>query len=286
MRKNYSPIGAFAFLTLSFTSGARVIEAQQARAAIVESLDARVPVAPTVSRISGRDVLVYELHLTNTRSDTVRLRRVRVFDAGPDARLLSDLSDSSLAQHVQALQRGPSRDLTTTLAPGITRVFHAWIALPANGRSGDGIIVSTVDDSPDRDDSKPRVRLAIAQTSGNHLVPSLGSSRYAFYEHLVSHTLRVHAGQRVKTGEALARLGASGSTSIGPHLHFHVADSSATLGAEGMPLAFHSFLELGTFANINGAVSGSRWTPTTSPSGRGMSRRGEFPAPNSVIIFP
>ena len=37
-------------------------------------------------------------------------------------------------------------------------------------------------------------------------------------------------GQRVRRGDVIAKLGSSGSTSIGPHLHFHVADANSDAG--------------------------------------------------------
>jgi murein DD-endopeptidase MepM/ murein hydrolase activator NlpD len=46
--------------------------------------------------------------------------------------------------------------------------------------------------------------------------------------------LRVKAGERVRRGQILARIGNSGD-STGPHLHFQVSTESQPLAAEGLP---------------------------------------------------
>jgi murein DD-endopeptidase MepM/ murein hydrolase activator NlpD len=119
--------------------------------------------------------------------------------------------------------------------------------------------------------------------SGNYVALELGSGRFAFYEHLQRGSLSVRVGDHVKRGQVLARLGNSGSSSIGPHLHFHVADTSATLGAEGVPFVFRDFELLGAFASTDALGAGERWQPAApSPSNP---RRQERPGPNAVVRF-
>ncbi len=52
----------------------------------------------------------------------------------------------------------------------------------------------------------------------------------------------------------IAKLGSSGSTSIGPHLHFHVADASSLLAAEGMPFVFRQFTAIRRIRVDSGAA--------------------------------
>ena len=142
----------------------------------------------------------------------------------------------------------------------------------------DGTIAAAVDDTSDQTPQPVPAESA----SGNYVALDVGGGRFAFYEHLQQGSIVVKAGQRVSSGDVIAKLGSSGSTSIGPHLHFHVADGSSLLGAEGIPFVFKLFTALGEFASIQALQSGERWIPAGSARGVTQSR----PSPNSVISFP
>lgn len=90
-------------------------------------------------------------------------------------------------------------------------------------------------------------------------------------------------GDRVRAGDVLALLGNSGSSSSGPHLHFHLADAGSELAAEGLPYAFASFEVVGAFENVSAFTSGERWTDV--PAGGEGQRQHELPMPNAVIVF-
>lgn len=366
--------------------------AAQERSPLVESIDLHVPVAPASVRIGGSLHLVYELHMTNARPDTVRLERIRILSSDDTTRTLAEFRGEALARHVQPLPRGASSDPATTFAPGVRRVFYAWLPLPAaaaapnalrhivdlstrraqasselvvrsaplqisraspvtlhpplrggpwvalydpllagghrmatyaldgrariparyamdwvklptsgvfdaqsrapdhNGYGADvlavaeGTIVGAVDDMPDNDDTTAPARRGVEYASGNYVVLALGVNRFAFYEHLKPGSIRVRNGQRVRPGDVLAQLGNSGSSSIGPHLHFHVSDANALLAAEGMPFVFRSFQQLGAFGSIHQFVDGVRWGE--APNSNGQTRTLEMPAPNAVLLFP
>ena len=142
----------------------------------------------------------------------------------------------------------------------------------------DGTIVTVVDGVPD--DLPQPVAAAIA--SGNHVALDLGGGRFAFYEHLQRGSVRVKQGQGVRRGDVLAKLGSSGSSSIGPHLHFHVANANQTLAAEGLPFVFRQFTGLGEFSSIAALLAGDKWIPGQLARPAGQTR----PAPNAVISFP
>ncbi len=149
---------------------------------------------------------------------------------------------------------------------------------------GDGVIVAALDDMPDQADATgaPRPSFTLEQASGNHLALRLADGRVAVYEHLRAGSVRVRVGQRVRRGDVMAALGYSGSASIGPHLHFHVADAASLLGAEGVPWTLGAFEELGRYASLTAFVEGEG--PRLLP--RASARRGELPAPNTVLRFP
>jgi hypothetical protein len=151
---------------------------------------------------------------------------------------------------------------------------------------GSGTIVAAVDDMPDNVDAPdvPRARFPMEAGSGNYVVLDLGRGQYAFYEHLAARSIRVRVGDRVRAGDVIARLGYSGSSSIGPHLHFHVANANSLLGAEGLPYTFIAFRELGAFADIGAFVAGRRYEEARDPTGVGRAR--EMPRPNAVVMFP
>jgi hypothetical protein len=142
----------------------------------------------------------------------------------------------------------------------------------------DGSITIAVDGIPDA--TPPPITLERA--SGNHVALDLGGGRFAFYEHLQQGSVSVKPGQRVTRGQVIGRLGSSGSSSIGPHLHFHVSDASATLAAEGMPFLFRLFTDEGRFDSITALTSGEKWLP----AGAVAARQQERPDPVAVIRFP
>jgi hypothetical protein len=149
----------------------------------------------------------------------------------------------------------------------------------------DGTIAAAVDDTPDDlppfDSAQGRRLVALERGSGNYISIDLGGGRFAFYEHLQRGSVRVRTGQRVTRGAVIARLGSSGSTSIGPHLHFHVADANSLLGAEGVPFAFSRFTVFGSFASIDALISGDKWAPGQLARPYATTR----PSPNTVISF-
>jgi murein DD-endopeptidase len=150
----------------------------------------------------------------------------------------------------------------------------------------EGVVVDVRDDTPE--DSLLAVasarRFAPAAASGNHIVLDVGDGRFVFYEHLKHGSVRVRKGDRVRRGQVIGQLGNSGSSSSGPHLHFHVADGSGTLEAEGVPFVFRAFDVLGGYASIDVAHEGVRWAPV-APAASGP-RRNEAPAANVVVRWP
>jgi murein DD-endopeptidase MepM/ murein hydrolase activator NlpD len=81
-----------------------------------------------------------------------------------------------------------------------------------------------------------------AAAVGNYVVIDHGGGEYSLYAHLQPGSVRVKAGDEVRTGQPIAKLGSSGN-STEPHLHFQVCDGPAPLDCSGIPVNFQG-LEL------------------------------------------
>jgi murein DD-endopeptidase MepM/ murein hydrolase activator NlpD len=117
-----------------------------------------------------------------------------------------------------------------------------------------------------------------ADDAGNYVALKLPDGRYAFYEHLRKHSIRVAIGERVRVGQVIAALGFSGE-STGPHLHFHMADANSPLGGEGLPFEIRAFQRLGRYDDI--ARLGTPWQAADSAT----ARQDEWPGSNAVVEF-
>jgi hypothetical protein len=90
-------------------------------------------------------------------------------------------------------------------------------------------------------DNRPRLELENpAAPAGNHVLLDLGG-RYALLAHLRRGSVDVQAGQRVRAGETIGRVGNSGNSSE-PHLHVHVQDSPTLFAGIGLPVEFGPLL--------------------------------------------
>lgn len=76
--------------------------------------------------------------------------------------------------------------------------------------------------------------------AGNYIVMKCSQNVYAAFAHLQKGSIAVSAGQSVKKGDILGKIGHSGN-STAPHLHFQLMDSSNILSARGIPCAFEQY---------------------------------------------
>jgi len=148
----------------------------------------------------------------------------------------------------------------------------------------DGLVAGAMDDIADNVSAPTAAAHALENASGNFVAIDIGNGRIAFYEHLQHGSVAVKPGDSVRRGQVIGRLGNSGSTSMGPHLHFHVSDAASALGAEGLPFALSGFEVLGEFPSIDAMRAGARWM--AAPADRAGERRRERPGPISVVRFP
>lgn len=149
----------------------------------------------------------------------------------------------------------------------------------------DGVIVEAKDDMTEPVSlAAAHGEMSLENASGNYVTLNLGKGRYAFYEHLKHGSIKVRVGERVRAGQLIGQLGNSGSSSSGPHLHFHVADANSTLAAEGMPFVFDAFDVIGVFPTLEAVINKERWQPP--PANLRGTRKMEMPAGKTVVMFP
>jgi murein DD-endopeptidase MepM/ murein hydrolase activator NlpD len=82
--------------------------------------------------------------------------------------------------------------------------------------------------------------ITFANVGGNQVVIDLGNGQFVAYYHLQPGSVRVKAGDQVRRGQLLARVGNSGDARW-PHLHFQVTDKPDVMASEGLPHLFDSY---------------------------------------------
>lgn len=103
--------------------------------------------------------------------------------------------------------------------------------------AGDGVVVAVVNDRPDdRQFDQRQIASNPMVLFGNYLVIDHGNGEFSVYGHLKQGSVRVKLGQKLRQGEAVAQIGASGSAMF-PHLHYELQDGADT-SAEGLPSYF------------------------------------------------
>jgi murein DD-endopeptidase MepM/ murein hydrolase activator NlpD len=141
----------------------------------------------------------------------------------------------------------------------------------------DGVVTATKDSIPENipGPTSRAVPITLETVGGNYVIIDIGAGRYAFYAHLQPGSLRVRTGDRVRRGQVLGLVGNSGN-STEPHLHFHLADGTTPLGAEGIPYVHDAFEIVGRCRSLLGGCAA-----TTAEI-----RRRETPLANVIIRFP
>jgi hypothetical protein len=151
----------------------------------------------------------------------------------------------------------------------------------------DGTVVETLNDMGDQ---KPGTlpdptTITIQNVDGNHVVLDLGEGVFAFYAHLQEGSVRVAAGDHVKRGQLLGKLGNTGNTSA-PHLHFHLMAGPSPLGSNGIPYVIDFF----TFAGQVPAAQFAAASGLDGDWGKGRlrtpsARHDQFPLDLDIVDF-
>lgn len=87
---------------------------------------------------------------------------------------------------------------------------------------------------------------------GNYVILRLSDGTYALYGHLQRGSISVRAGQTVRAGDDIAKIGASGWV-IFPHLHFQLMDGP-TDRSEGVPSRFEGVKRVNGTSPLNGYI--------------------------------
>ncbi len=106
------------------------------------------------------------------------------------------------------------------------------------------------------------------EVSGNYVGLELAPGRVAFFEHLQRGSVRVKAGDSVRAGQPIARLGRSGVNSAGPHLHFHVGSDPSTIDSQGRPYALSQFRIVGSYPTMVSGPERVRHGPANQTQSR------------------
>lgn len=108
-----------------------------------------------------------------------------------------------------------------------------WLSYGETVLAGaDAIVSKVVSDVPEPADVKPDG--STPDAAGNYVSLDMGGNRRVFYEYLKAGSIPVRAGQKVRRGEVIGRVGYSGNA-IGPHLRMRVDASEREHARRGSP---------------------------------------------------
>jgi murein DD-endopeptidase MepM/ murein hydrolase activator NlpD len=143
-------------------------------------------------------------------------------------------------------------------------------------------VISLQDGRPDEKPPNFPQGYDLLQQLGNFLIVDIGYGLFAYYGHFQPNTLKVHAGDKIRRGQALALVGNSGNSDA-PHLHFGIQDGPLPYASNGVPFVFSSFTTTGTITNsIDDIASGAT---AQIGSARAGPHRNELPLEGDVITF-
>jgi hypothetical protein len=104
----------------------------------------------------------------------------------------------------------------------------------------DATVSSITDGAPEGTPGQYPTDIDPASADGNAVILDLGQHRYAMYAHLQPGSIKVHQGDKVRTGQALGLVGNTGNSLV-PHLHFQLMDQPSSLASNGLPYEIDSF---------------------------------------------
>uniref|UniRef100_UPI00374DD395 M23 family metallopeptidase n=1 Tax=Undibacterium sp. TaxID=1914977 RepID=UPI00374DD395 len=115
---------------------------------------------------------------------------------------------------------------------------------------------------------------------GNFIVLEIAPRIFVHYAHLRQGSVAVKAGDHVRRGAVLGRLGVSGSAGT-PHLHLHVSDTATFAESQGLPFVFDTFLLAGHGNEGDALDNTSRMQLKAEPE----RRRNQLPLDGDLIGF-
>ncbi len=104
----------------------------------------------------------------------------------------------------------------------------------------DGKVASSRNDLKEQVPGKLPEGLPVDEVDGNFVVLDIGNGAYVNYAHMQPGSVTVKAGDIVKRGTVLGKVGNTGNSQE-PHLHLHVMDGPNPLMSNGIPYVFDNF---------------------------------------------
>ena len=101
----------------------------------------------------------------------------------------------------------------------------------------DGNVVKTENDLADNKPGEMNPKAAL----GNYVILDHGCGEFSFFVHFQQGTVAARIGDRVRSGQLLARCGNSGNSSE-PHLHYHLQNTPVPFEGDGLPAFFLEYL--------------------------------------------
>lgn len=133
-------------------------------------------------------------------------------------------------------------DESGKMSAGAEEKNESWFGFGKPVRAvADGVVAAVVDKYADDRKFDPSTIPTDGPMKiwGNYLVIDHGNGEYSLYGHIQQSSSRVEAGDRVRRGQHIAAIGASGSSKF-PHLHYEL-QTGADIGSEGLPSSFENF---------------------------------------------
>jgi len=150
-----------------------------------------------------------------------------------------------------------------------------------------GTVVASRNDLPEQVPGALPANIPLDEADGNFVVLSIGRGAHVLYAHMQPGSVRVKAGDRVRRGAPLGKVGNTGNSQA-PHLHLHVMDGPSPLKSDGIPYVFERFTltavdEAGTEDFDKAEATGSPLTLTPVSPNRVC--RNALPLDLSVVTF-
>jgi hypothetical protein len=118
--------------------------------------------------------------------------------------------------------------------------FHGWeqlVRAPAGG-----VVVAARNDQPDNDKVGSENRWTGKtwdSASGNYVLIRHNDGEFSEISHLRQNSVTVRAGDVVRTGQTIGKVGNSGS-SLMPHIHYQLKNAAGQKGVSGIPAYFRA----------------------------------------------
>jgi Peptidase family M23 len=103
----------------------------------------------------------------------------------------------------------------------------------------DGTVIAGRNDLPEQIPGALPASIPLSEADGNYVMLDIGGA-FVLYAHMQPGSVTVKAGDKVRRGEVLGKVGNSGNSQA-PHLHLHVTETPSPMASNGLPYVFDAF---------------------------------------------